>query len=277
MAKASAPAKVHLIGEHVVVYGEPAILAAVGKRCFVSAAKNGSDKLRVTFRDNYKTECTVKDAISLGIKADKLWEEGNAKGDFSGLFGVFKEDRKRYATAYMGKAMKELEVSAGMDFDMWTEIPVGSGLGSSSAYSVALVKAIAEESGKKLSAVEVNELAFKLEQYAHGRPSGGDNSACAFGGLIWFKKNMQGGKPEIKPLEAPRLENFVLVYTGKPEKTTGELVQMVAKLPAEVREPRVRAIGAMVPGMLEAIQGKDYKKVRGIINSTWDNLKALGL
>ena len=45
MVKASAPGKVHLIGEHAVVYGEPAIIAAIGKRCYVDAEK--SDKILI--------------------------------------------------------------------------------------------------------------------------------------------------------------------------------------------------------------------------------------
>ena len=35
MIIASAPGKIHLIGEHAVVYGEPAIIAAIGMRTYV--------------------------------------------------------------------------------------------------------------------------------------------------------------------------------------------------------------------------------------------------
>ena len=45
--KASAPAKVILFGEHFVVYGGPAILAAINKRITVDAhiLTNGEDRI----------------------------------------------------------------------------------------------------------------------------------------------------------------------------------------------------------------------------------------
>src|SRR6266481_390994 len=41
----SAPGKIHLMGEHTVVYGKPALLAAINKRCFVEITKRNDNKI----------------------------------------------------------------------------------------------------------------------------------------------------------------------------------------------------------------------------------------
>ena len=40
MVKVSVPGKVHLMGEHAVVYGKPALLAAIDKRLTVTIEKH---------------------------------------------------------------------------------------------------------------------------------------------------------------------------------------------------------------------------------------------
>jgi len=65
-----------------------------------------------------------------------------------------------------------------------SEIPLGSGLGSSAALGVALARALRPES----TAPEAAALAMRLERVLHGRPSGVDPAASAHGGLIYFQR-----------------------------------------------------------------------------------------
>jgi len=73
--RVSAPGKLHLLGEHVIVYNKPAILTAVDKRCFVEIVARENKKIRLASK-NYKKEITVsfEDLITKFEKAQKDWE-----------------------------------------------------------------------------------------------------------------------------------------------------------------------------------------------------------
>lgn len=279
MIKVSAPGKVHLIGEHAVVYGKPAIIAAVGKRVFIEAERIKSNTVRIDYiQGNYRNEVPIAEVLGRGRRAQELWEEGEKRGDFSEVFAYTKNEK--FAEVSIGYAMNALGVREGASFRMDQQIPLGSGLGSSSAYSVAIAFAVAKLFGLDVPKEKINEIAYGMEKFKHGKPSGGDNSTCCFGGLVWFQKNMQGGPNTIKSLreEIPyRLENFVLVYTGEPEKTTGELVQMVRNQEEGFRDKRMDAIEKDTHTMLEALKKKDFRKMKELINSTHRNLAELGV
>jgi len=276
MVIVSAPGKIHLIGEHSVVYGEPAILAAIGRRVYVKAERGEYNRVIDRTLDREET-FSVKDALETADKLDALWKEGNEKNDFSELFKFFK---KNYLKSVVGKILQLLKIKGGVKLAVKSEMMIGSGMGSSAAFSVASTHAIAEVYGKELPFEKINEIAYEIEKFAHGKPSGGDNSACCFGGLIWFKKGEEGKPPTIKSLkeEVPhKLEGFVLVHTGKPEKTTGELIQHVRELGDSFRSERVVALGYATKKMLEALKAKDVEKVKELMNLAQSKLAELGV
>lgn len=89
------------------------------------------------------------------------------------------------------EALKYFNCS-GVDLSVSSDIPAGTGLGSSSTFTVALVKLLAEMSGKRLSKMEIGSLACMIELDILGEPIGKqDQYASALGGmnLIRFEKN----------------------------------------------------------------------------------------
>lgn len=276
MVTVSAPGKVHLIGEHSVVYGKPAIIAAVGLRCYVDAEK--SDNVTFESRDFGNADYPAKDVLETAERAGKLWEEGRSKGNFSSLFAYCRTDRLTPLVIATGIALKRSAAERGIRLRIKSEIPTGSGLGSSSAIAVSLSKAVAEAYGKKLSNEEINETAFEIEKINHGNPSGGDNSACCFGGLIWFQKNSP--KNIIMPFNAGAsrmLDKFVLVHTGRPVKTTGELVQAVGDLPESYRSRRISKLEELTRGMRQALETDESGRVGEIIREAQRILAELGV
>src|SRR5207248_3055165 len=82
-----------------------------------------------------------------------------------------------------------------------SEIPFGSGLGSSAALGVALARALRPS----CTVEEAAALAMRIERVLHGAPSGVDPAACAREGVIFFTR---GQPPRV---EAVRGSAFIVI------------------------------------------------------------------
>jgi mevalonate kinase len=280
MITVSAPAKVHLIGEHAVVYGHPAIIAAVGRRIYVNAKKSDSVVLEDA-RFNSRHEWEVEEVSEAAKKAKYLLRQGAEKGNYSELlaWGKGNGNYEQSWKAIIGTALEMSGAESGIFIHITkSEIPTGSGLGSSSAAAVAIAKAVSEVYNKNLALEKINEIAYECEKLMHGMPSGGDNTTSCYGGLVWFQKAQP--KNVIIPLgeEIPhKLENFVFAYTKQPEKSTGELVQMVRNIPEAERNPKMQEIEKMTHEMREVLKKRDFKRMKEIMNRTNVILASFGL
>ncbi len=102
-----------------------------------------------------------------------------------------------------------------------SEIPLGSGLGSSAAISVATAAALSRFLGRDLTQNKVSEIAAIGEKSVHGNPSGIDTEASLHGGMILFSR-----KTGSKPVPLIRAIQLLVVYSGH-ERSTSELVAKV--------------------------------------------------
>jgi len=114
-----------------------------------------------------------------------------------------------------------------------SDIPIGRGLGSSAALSVAGAAAFLEFfSGKARSPEIANNLAYQVEKIFHRLPSGVDNSTAAFGGLVYFRKEFEFLKGIYKvAFKIPQKieEKLYLIDSGPPLETTADMVNHVGK------------------------------------------------
>ncbi|MBI4170263.1 MAG: mevalonate kinase, partial [Candidatus Aenigmarchaeota archaeon] len=280
MIRVSAPAKVHLIGEHAVVYNKPAIMAAVGRRIYVDAAE--SDKV-VLKDERFKSrrEWSVEETLSVANNAQEYLSRAAAAGNYSELLAWAKDGGtyNTYWKALLGTVLKMTGADAGISVHITKcDIPTGSGLGSSSAAAVAMTKAASEVYERDLTIERINEIAYECERLVHGTPSGGDNTTSCYGGLVWFQKAQPKNIMQSLREEIPyKLENFVLAYTKQPEKSTGELIQMVRNISENERNPKMDEIERMTYEMKEVLKRKDYDRMKAIMNRTNDILTSFGL
>jgi D-glycero-alpha-D-manno-heptose-7-phosphate kinase len=143
-------------------------------------------------------------------------------------------------------AIKRLNVDQGMDIDIRSDAPAGSGLGGSSALTSALLAALAEFRGLKLTREQLAELNYTVERIdlkiAGGKQ---DQYATAYGGFnaIKFCKDMVAVEPvEVQDSVVNDLEaHLLLCYTGK-VRAHGNLV---AKQVEMFQQGRVTTIDGM--------------------------------
>src|SRR5512136_1184052 len=180
--------KAILFNEHFVVYGIPAIVSAIAK--YTRAKVELKEKEGWIIVDNRKA--TPK------YKEDKI-------------------DQQKDSINRMIKKMG-LDLSKnGVEITLEGNIYVASGIGASAASSVAITRALSKHFQLDYSNDEINEIAYEGEKGYHGTPSGIDNTASTFGGLIWFEKGEENVMDKIN-LQNP--VEIVIGNTGKVANTT---------------------------------------------------------
>jgi len=118
----------------------------------------------------------------------------------------------------------------GVDINSIADIPAGTGLGSSSSYTVGLINALYAYTKQDISSEILASLASEIEIDILKEPIGKqDQYAAAYGGfnVINFYKN---GNVGVEPLEISKStkkklqENLLLFYTGRKRSASSILV-----------------------------------------------------
>lgn len=279
--KVSAPGKLHLMGEHIVVHNKPAILTAVNKRCYVEISERSDGKIKI-FSKNYKKEIvlSIEDLLKKFTKAEEDWKKHYETNDVSLLKSITK-NQLDYPQIIVGQFLEyhHLKLKVGFDIRIDSEVPAGCGMGSSGSLAVSIIGALSLMTGKKWDKKIINEIAFLSEQKKHGKPSGGDNSTSTYGKLVWFKKD-QGVKSLRFEVSKEISKNFYTINTGTPKESTGELISLVKKLVAE-KELFTKEIfdkqEELVKDLYLALEKNIPRQIPGIIKMGEANLEKLGV
>ena len=142
----------------------------------------------------------------------------------------YSEEKRLQQLESIERMLKAMGVDPKIALDIWVggTLPGFSGLGASAASSVAIARAIAQELGMKISNEKINQVAYEAEKAYAGNPSGIDNTAATYGGLMWFKKNLGGGPDKVEPLSIKEPVEIVIGSTGKVANTKA-MVEGVAE------------------------------------------------
>lgn len=166
MFRVFAPGVVKLFGEHAVVYGRPAIAAAVNKGIEVLCEK--SDKTIVRTGKAY-------------VDLEYIHDVGTALA----------RGHERFLS-YAISALKIAESSFGVlkaSFEIKSDFPPSIGAATSASVSVGLLKAYAACLGIEIAPEELAKLAHKVELEVQGAASPMDTAVSAIGGVLRIETN----------------------------------------------------------------------------------------
>lgn len=234
MVSCSAPGKVYLFGEHAVVYGETAIACAVELRTRVRAEENDS--------------IVIQSQI--------------------GRTGIDFEKHPYISTVI--ERISELVPIKGLFVEVNSELPVGSGLGSSAAVTIATIGALNELFGCGLSLDEISKLGHEIEIKVQGAASPTDTYVSTFGGVVTI--------PDRRKLRTPDC-GIVIGDTGI-FSSTKELVANVRKLRESYPEligPLMTSIGKISKIGETFVACQDYSSIGRLMNVNQGLLDALGV
>lgn len=154
-------------------------------------------------------------------------------------------DHSAIADPRLWPALATLLPAEGVGLSIESELPVGCGLGSSAALSVALIRALARAEGREAELEELVEKGFRVERVFHGNPSGVDHTVAAMGGAVLYRR----GEAPVR-LRLGRPLRLVIANTGTP----GNTAEMVAGVRARGHAAEIAAIGALVEEVARAVE-----------------------
>ena len=194
---AKAPGKIILFGEHFVVYENRAILGAINKYATVTSEKTNTDNILIS--------------SSLGQSSIQKDEDvSNVEKKFRPFFFIARE------------VIEKNDFDKGITIKIESDIPIGAGLGSSSACCVAAAASILNLFNSA-DEKEVLELAINAEKTIFPNTSGADCTVSVSGGIIEYQKEKGFSK-----IETENEFNFIIIDSEQVH-STDKVVERVRK------------------------------------------------
>lgn len=235
MAEGKGYGKCILFNEHFVVYGIPSIVSAIGDVTVAKAEKTESGGVQLVddrpatpgYKEKYLE--AQKDSMRRILEAMNISPEENVKITLSG------------------------------------NLYAASGVGASAASCTAAARALNSFFDMGLDDDRINEIAYEGEKGYHGTPSGVDNTASTYGGLIWF---VRSEKNIFDPVTMKEPVEIVMGNTGKVANTKAAVAgvrERKEKFP-EKYEKIFGEADQIVHAARKALEADDLEKVGDLMN-----------
>lgn len=181
------------------------------------------------------------------------------------------------------ESLRLLGIDGGMEITSISDIPSqGTGLGSSSAYTVGVLHALHAHLGRQVGAERLAREASHVEIERCGKPIGKqDQYIVAYGGLQYIQFNPDGSvvvDPVICPPQTKQAlqRSLLLLYTGVTRSADTILTEQAENIRTQDRVRRsLRAIVELARELRDALAAGDLEAFAGILHQGWQEKKRM--
>ncbi len=282
LVEASAPGKLILIGEYVVLEGAPSLVCAVDRFAKVDISESDSENYLVS------APSIGIERVPFSITKNSLILFGNSTNSITRKKLSFFKTTFEYAWQYCKACNINFEpfhININTDSFYSQELNTKLGFGSSAALTVGLVKALFLLSGKNTENNDEQNKIFRLSLAAHkkaqsGLGSGIDIAASAFGGILQYKVGINKRAEQLIPEKISTWEELpmLVVFTGSSESTR-KMVAGVGQLKKEKPDLYKQLMSDLETSSIQgcnAYKDRDIKSFLNAVKNYNDLMSSLG-
>jgi len=250
------PGKLILSGEHAVLYNNTGLAIAINQYTTVEISQNNKLQIKLTLEDlDYADNLTVTAMNKLNASVKQRYLQflyGNLN-----ISQVITKPFELLNYAIAAFLPQAFDSNLGLDIKVSSNLPIGCGMGSSSASIVAITHAL-NALTCCMSSQQLFDFNTQVEAMQHGASSGIDILLSTNGGGVFLE---QATKHSFTSLDFP----LYIVNTGKPANTTGEVVAKVQDV-LSADASLLDDFKATAYAMHAALLSQDYTKFVDSIN-----------
>lgn len=238
-------AKIILMGEHSVVYGQPAIALPLPSVQLSVTLSSRQDNQRIIKSRYYHGSLENLPSSMIGIK--KLIDTLSARFN---------------------------DQETGWDLKIESQLPAERGMGSSAASAIAIIRAFFDYYDEPLDRTLLLQLADVEEQITHRSPSGLDAATVSSDKPLFYVKGRIG-----VPIEMNLDGSLVIADTGKKGATKEAILAVKDELKNnnEKAEEHIKHLGELVNQTKDYLAQNDIVKLGDALNFAQTDLAALNV